>query len=727
MARVQVDSSVRAEALQSFAAPRVQGVQARFDPGADKASQLAEQLSKIVPGSDKILGTVEKMQEKSGMDYANSVTVDELNKQIKDGSLSAAHSPVAVAAIHNVYGQNIASRIATDTQRKIESGELTFTTNEELDKYLVAERNRSLAQGSPYSAAGFDKQYNQAKAQLLQVNSRYQAKRFEEDGAAQVYESLSNLEQKFANNPELNAEQRAQETKSVFKFFKDTGLLANPGKAREVWATHIDKLATRGDINGVDALLSMKLDNGISVRSMIEAGAPNAVQSIENKVQARFQKILLQNQIEQVDVDAETAIKNGQGAQLQDKTFTLPDGTTKTVTADNQKEAGFKRATANLPLDVNNEEAFSTRVRMAAVSNVVDPQLKSELKASITNIDSVNWSADNKQLGDMSAQGMRSIEMFRRVNAIAPNYTSTLLSSDEYQTLDTISTIIGSVGGGDYARSAMMVSTANKARRDDPVNSKKMRDAVESELNGYLDPNWIFNPIETFKGAVTDYSIAGMQNSSTVVTKAKKLAEIYYLSGQYNTPGEAAVAATDYIKKTTVKVNNFTYDASELPQVPPGYNPAAVMERYIQNKVLPLADEQKLGLKTEDLQLKPGVPGMYTVVSGSFILTDKDGKIVYVTNKEIEEWAKTAQADDIKKANTNSEYKAFTNRIEEESKSLKRKDRYAITNYDSTYNGFHWHREIYSPEAFNKLRNEGLDKKPLTELIQTMKERRGKQ
>lgn len=723
MARVQVESSVRAEALQSFAVPQLQGVQARFDPRADKASQLAEQLSSIVPVSNNILGKVEKMQETSGAEYANSVTVDELNKQIKDGSLSAAHSPVAVATIQNVYGQNLANRITNETQRKIESGDLTFNSNEELDKYLIEQRNGAIQSSSKYSAAGFDKQFSPAKNQLLNINSKYQAKRFEDESAAQIYESLSNLETQFANNPGLNADQRAEKTKGIFNFFKERGVLANPSKAREIWAAHIESVANRGDINAVDSLLAMELDNGISVRSMIAAGSPGAVQSIENKVQSKYQKIVVANQIESIDVNAESAIKTGSGAQLKDITLFLPDGTSKTISADDQKKSGFARATANLPLDITNDDNFSTRVRMAAVSNVVDPELKSELKAAISNIDSANWSANDKKVGDLSMQGMRSIEMFRRVNTIAPNYTSTLLSSEEYSTLDTISTILSGAGGGDYTRSAQLVSSANKTKRDDPVNSKKMRDDVESKLNSYLDPSWIFNPIETFKGIVTDNSIAGMDNSNVVVTKAKKLAETYYLSRQYNTTDEAAQAATDYIKKSTIKVNNFTYDLSELPQVPPGYSHASVMQNYIKDKVMPVSDSQKLGFKSDELQLKPGVAGIYTVYAGGMPLTDKDSKLVYVTNQEIEEWAKTAQVSDIKKANSDSEYTAFKDRLA----AYKKKDPFYISKYDQTYNRFHWSREIFSPEAFAKIKAEGLDKMPVPELLRTIKQRRGQQ
>lgn len=721
MARVQVESSVRAEALQSFAVPQLQGVQARFDPRADKAFQLAEQLSTIAPESNKILGTIEKMQERSGQEYASSITVDDLNKQIKDGSLSAAHSPVAVAAIHNVYGQNQASRITNEAQRKIENGE--FSTNAELDKFLMEQRNSAIQAGSKYSTAGFDKQFVSSRNQLFSINSKIQAKLFEDSGAAQIYESLSNLDQKFANTPGLNADQRAQETKGIFDFFKKTGVLASPAKAREIWVSHIESVANRGDINGVDALLSMQLDNGISVRSMIAAGNPGAVQSIESKVQGKYQKILVARQAEAIDVNAEAAIKNGSGAQLKDITLNNPDGTSKTISADDQKKVGFARATANLPLDITNEDNFSARVRMAAVSNVVDPELKSELKAAISNIDSANWSANDKKVGDLSMQGMRSIEMFRRVNTIAPNYTATLLSNEEYSTLDTISTILGSVGGGDYTRSAQMVSAANKNKRDDPVNSKKMRDDVESKLNSFLDPSYIFNPLLTLEGIISDNSIAGMDNSNVVVTKAKKLAEIYYLSRQYNTTEEAAKAATEYITKSTIKVNNFTYDLSELPQVPPGYSHASVMQNYIKDKVMPVSEGQKLGFKPDEFQLKPGVPGVYTVFAGGMPLTDKDSKLVYVTNQQIEEWAKTAQMSDIKKADSDSEYTAFKDRLA----AYKKKDPFYISKYDQTYNRFHWSREIFSPEAFSKIKAEGLDKMPVPELLRTIKQRRGQQ
>ena len=730
MARVQVDSSVRAEALQNITAPRVQGVNARFDPRADRAFQLAESLSTIMPSVNRIGETVEKIQEKGGIDYANSIPVEELNQKIKDGSLSAAHSPVAVAAIHNVYGQNLATRIGTETQRKIESGELSFNTPEELDKYLIEQRQSTVSSSSKYSAAGFDKKFDQFKTHLMGVNSRYQAKRFEEDGAAQVFEALNNLQTSFDRPSEpVNAEERARQTKDLFKFFKDTGVLANPDKAREVWAAHLDRLANMGDVNTVDAMLAMDLGSGISLRSMLSAKNPSAVQAIENKVQTKYTKFLAQKTEQDLEISAEAAIKNGTGAQIKDGQILQADGTYKTIPAATLRENGFKRATANLPLDLENDEAFSTRIRMATVSGVADKELKAELEAAITNIDTVNWAANNKNVGDLSNQGLRSIELFRRVNAIAPNYTKTLLSESNFETLDTINTIMSSSGGGDYARSAQMVSAANKVRKDDPINSKKMRDDVESKLNGYLNPSWIWNPVETFKGIVSDNTIGGMENSSVVITKAKKLAEIYYLSREFNTPAEAAKAATDYITKSTVKINNFTYDVTELPAVPKGYSQAVVMERYIKDQILPKSDEQKLNFKAEEIQLKPSptAPGVYLVTAGGMPLTDKDNKRIYATNKEIEEWAKTAQADDIVKASNNSEYKQFMERLASERKELEKKDRYATTRYDSTYNGFHTSREISSPEAFAKLKAEGLDKKPLSELMKIMKERRGKQ
>lgn len=730
MARVQVDSSVRAEALQNITAPRVQGVNARFDPRADRAFQLAESLSTIMPTVNKIGDNVEKMQEKSGIDYANSLTVEDLNKQIKDGTLSAAHSPVAVAAIHNVYGQNLATRIGTETQRKIESGELTFNTPDELDKYLKEQRQTTVSSASKYSAAGFDKKFDQFKTHLMGVNSKYQAKRFEEEGAAQVYEALTNLQNSFANSPvPLNAEERANQTKQLFKFFKDTGVLANPDKSREIWGAHLASLAERGDINAVDAMLAMDLGNGISLRSMLSAKNPSAVQAIENKVQSKYTHLLAKKTEEDLDIAAETAIKSGAGAQIKDGQVLQADGTYKIIPAATLKENGYKRAVKDLPLDLNNEETFSTRIRLATVSDIKDKELKAELEAAISNIDTANWSASNKSVGDLSNQGMRSIELFRRTNAISPNYTRTLLSDTDYQTLDAIDSIMGSIGGGDYARSAQMVAAANKARKEDPVNAKKMRDDVESKLNGYLDPSWIWNPIETFKGMVTDNSISGRENSAVVVTKAKKLAEIYYLSRQYNTPADAAEAATEYIKKSTVKINDFTYDASELPTVPKGYSQAVVMERYLKEKILPISDEQKLNFKASELNLKPSPTaiGVYTVTAGGMPLTDKNNKLVFVTNKEIEDWAKTAQSEDIVKASNDREYAAFKERLASERKDLEKKDRYATTRYDSTYNGFHTSREISSPEAFAKLKAEGLDKKPLVELMSIMKERRGKQ
>jgi hypothetical protein len=321
MARVQVDSSVRAEALQNVTAPRVQGVNARFDPRADRAFQLAESLSTIMPTVNRIGDNVEKMQEKSGLDYANSLTVDELNKQIKDGSLSAAHSPVAVAAIHNVYGQNLATRIGTETQRKIESGELTFNDPNELDKYLKEQRQTTLGTSSKYSAAGFDKKFDQFKTHLLGVNSKYQAKRFEEDGAAQVYEALDNLQASFERPSEpVNSEERARQTKDLFKFFKDPKI---PKEQKLSYSERLNKMgvdvknllkksgkkAALITVGGATLLLPFKNN----IQQYLRQQAPHVAQLVNTRdiTQDDFRS----NEVKMMGMLINNAIKDGQSPE----------------------------------------------------------------------------------------------------------------------------------------------------------------------------------------------------------------------------------------------------------------------------------------------------------------------------------------------------------------------------------------------------------------------------
>ena len=81
MARVPVESQVRAEALQTVAVPRAQAVTARLDPRADRAFQLAEQLGAAGPQIERLNQQAIEMTRRDAESFANSMTVDELRKQ----------------------------------------------------------------------------------------------------------------------------------------------------------------------------------------------------------------------------------------------------------------------------------------------------------------------------------------------------------------------------------------------------------------------------------------------------------------------------------------------------------------------------------------------------------------------------------------------------------------------------------------------------------------------
>jgi hypothetical protein len=85
------------------------------------------------------------------------MTVDELGKKIKSGEMLPSQSPVFAATLHHIYGENNMGHLERDTLSKLQTGQLKFNTQEEVDQYLTEARNDVLQGQNKFTIAGFER------------------------------------------------------------------------------------------------------------------------------------------------------------------------------------------------------------------------------------------------------------------------------------------------------------------------------------------------------------------------------------------------------------------------------------------------------------------------------------------------------------------------------------------------------------------------------------------
>lgn len=195
MARQQVGYDPGAEALRPTVSPNFQMIQPKSVEGMlseNKGFQLAAALGapSVQNAIEKLGASKEEADKAAGEAYANSKTVDELKKEVDDGTLMASHSPVFNATVQHIYGENSLANFQNDTLSKLTTGELKFDTQEELDQYLTDARNQQLAGQSKFAVAGFDKKWNNFRESVLTAHAKVNNAEAVDRGVAEAQDNL---------------------------------------------------------------------------------------------------------------------------------------------------------------------------------------------------------------------------------------------------------------------------------------------------------------------------------------------------------------------------------------------------------------------------------------------------------------------------------------------------------------------------------------------------------
>lgn len=642
MARVPVESTVRAEALQTVAVPRAQAVTARFDPRADKAFQLAEQLGAAGPQVERLGQSLLKQEQQDAETFINSMTPDQLRKKIDSGEMPAWKSPLWVATVQNAAGDNASKAIFREAESKVANGE--FKTQEELDEFITERRNTHLAGKSPFEIAGFDKNFNPLRDRVKNQQNAVITKRLETEGLEVANESLANATGEITSEA-WNGKTNQEKVQYVLADYNKhrTARTLNDDNAKRALDGVVLSLAASGNKELVDEFIKSRLpNNGPTVEAFL--GTQRVLQlrntadakSAENQREANKRYIVAEQQtiITSANAQADELVAQRNGGAMPDVTIPTENGGTQVVKGKDLVAQAVGRQIA-----ANPDMPFDEQVRIHKNNGVINEGWKKEFSTAVYNIGEITIDAQGKPSGTLLKGTAEALERFAVTRQVSEQYAKDLVGEDNYKILNKIQAL-REAGIPELSQAAGIVNQINR-RQYEPQTWGNIQKQVTSSIEDIKNPGIFTGRFwgELFRGEFGE----GDKNIIPIEGNIRELAEAY-VQGRIAPDGKTAVKmATDYMSKTVVQVNNTMYMRSDLPKVPQGENDVEWLEKYQKEVLIPRLNKMGIDPSISDLTLLPQKGGqpMFVVANRARPLPREDGiGTMTATHAEIEDWIK---------------------------------------------------------------------------------------
>jgi hypothetical protein len=647
LARVPVESTVRAEALQSVAAPRatqVQAVNARFDPNSSKAYQLATALGAAAPQIDQIYRFSLDNERQAAREFAGSMSPEELRKKIDSGELPAWRSPLWTATVQHVAGDNASKGVFREVDRKIALGE--FKTQEELDQFVTQRRSEVLEGKSNFEITGFDKNYNPLLERAKGQQNTVITKRLENEAGAVVDEDLNNALSEITGPGFATKTPQEKVAYVVGKYdMHRTARTLSDESSRSALDSVILKLASAGNVEMVNEFMRTKLpNNGPTIEAFIDVrNGQSSGRSVRlrNIAETQFNQNERENarRLLQATNEALIAGADAQAAELVAvrNGASMPD----TVLADGRVYKGSEAVAGAVSRQIaaNPEMGFDEQVRIHKNNGVVNQQWKKEFSTAVYNLGEITIDAEGKPSGTLLKGTTEQLEKFAIARQVSEQYAKDLVGEDNYKILNKVQAL-REAGIPELAQAAGVVNQINR-RQYEPQTWGKIQKDVSSAIEDIKNPGFFTGRFwsELFRGEFGE----GEKNLIPIEGNIRELAEAL-VQGRVSPDGKAAVArAAEYMSKSVVQVNNALYMRSDLPKAPQGEDEVKWFERYQQEVLMPRLKKMGIDPSMGDLTLLPqkGGQAMFTVTNRGMPLPREDGiGVLSVTNREIEEWTK---------------------------------------------------------------------------------------
>lgn len=650
MPRVQIGDLSQPEGYQVTARPNA--VVANAAPAANPEDSSAFRLARALGAvSEHVIPMLEDSTKKDAEAYFNSKTVGEIGKAMKDGTLLPQNNPLYVGTIHNLYGQNMLQQHMRDTEAGIQSGNLHFNSQEELDAYIVKQRNDLLSEHpeNKFLQAGYDKQFNAYRTQVLGKYAETSAKALIDNGEAQVTDALYNKTQSILNpNNKLSPEESAAEWMKSFDMMKST-VLFDPKARKDALYENAATIAKSGRVDIVNALLDHKTDNGLTVRAII--GAPHA-DSMVHAAQEVYDHNMRESQKAQIKAiqsytednarkEISLKLSNGQGGFI-------PDTYNSITNTGEPKQEKTESLVKSILQDQTKDLSLPEQVDHYARNGVTNDQWSNIIGAGASNLYTVGLPYDGKNIGTLSDAGQQSFDLFRQIYSISPEYARRVVKGErDFNTLQTMDDLITFGWAADSSQAAAVMNNVSRAGISTADYSHLKQDvalAVEDYTSG-----WWSNKD---------------RNTTALNSRVRRLAEIAVQSGRSPNAKEAVAATIAHIEATSIKFNKAVYSRDQLPMFPNAGTADFWMNMYAEDKINPVLKSINPRLSYSDFFLAPDGDG-YTVTmkDSPAYLPDKNGNPVRFTKKDMESYAKGQFSNDTNERVSKLNYTYFYNKL----------------------------------------------------------------
>lgn len=703
MSRIQVSDNFGGERLRTQARPVAQTEQTARASEDGRWKALANVFAQGAGIAETMQAQQEAEDRAAAKRWAQSMTVGELGKAIKEGKMLPSQSPVFVGTAQHIYGVNTHEAGLRGMTTKLTTGELKFNSTEEADQYLTEWRNTSLAGQSEYTAAGFDKAYTQSRDRVLDQVTKINDAKWVENATIQATDYLANSLNKVASADFKGTPQEAaQALMADYQLLRHTKTLPDAAGRQA-----IGELATRISMSGRKDILTALLDSDMEgigpLRGVLGATKSatfenHATSVFDGQQRKRIDDEILPHytaasagelnptkfrewalapgnkdyisaatihSIEQANLAAlarqQRESEKSQVAGLLEASdaevnrkieSALVVGRMPTVMGTNKPELLRKDGSMEQITDKDLTERaekiavrrtegmpFEQQVGFFAQNGLKNPNWEATINAGFYNLNTIGVDSKGKPTGQLNDAGKESLELFKKLDLYG-DYARNLMSEKQYSRFSDIA-FLNKMGRSvdDAAGLATAADSGAVAGSDTDKLVKKVHAQV-----GQIQAD----PFYKWDWAQKAWGDNTLANTAQMTGTLRRYATLLAHSGQYGDADSAINAAAKYLAdpKVSAKVNGTVYLRSELPTGPASRSQEEWFERYIDE--VPKGRAKERGFSGSDVRMEfdPTIRA-YRGFVGGVPLENPDNSLFVVTKDDMQEWYATQERIDL--------------------------------------------------------------------------------
>ena len=690
MSRLQINDNFGGQQLQTMARPVAATEQAAMPVEDTRWKALANVFAQGEVLAQEHQAQKSQDDTEAAKKWAQSMTVSELGKAIKDGKMLPSQSPVFVGTAQHIWGVNTHEAGLRDMTSKLTTGELKFNSPAEADQYLTEWRNTALAGQSKYAVAGFDKGYAQARDKVMDHVTKLNDKEWVDNAQVQASDFLANSLNKvtsgdFKGTPQEAASALMQD----YQLMRHTKTLPD-GAAKGALGEVVARMAGAGHKDLTDAFLNSQMEGIGSVRGFLgEAKAQtlsnhakttfdgaqrkrvddeilpfydaaskgelkpafrewatspqnkdytssatiHAVEQMNLRALAEQSRMLHASQIEgAVQASHVEAERQVDAALAQGKLYTLM-GASKPQVLDKQgsaKDADVTRIAEQVALKRTQGLPMDQQVGYYAQNGLENPDWKATIGAGLYNLNTIGVAANGKPTGQLNEAGKKSIELFKQIS-LYPDYARSVLGEKSYERFDNIAFLTRQGRSPDDAAGLAAAAASEAIVGSDTDKLVKKVHAEVGKIQS--DPFYKFDWAQRLWGDNTNVNTAQMTGT------LRRYATLLAHSGQYGDADSAIQAAAKYLAdpQVTAKVNGTVYLRSEMPTGPKSRTQDEWFDRFITE--VPKARAKELGFKPSEVRMEydPTIRA-YRGFVGGVPMENPDRSLWVMSKDDIQKW-----------------------------------------------------------------------------------------